>query len=355
MFKTMLLDFLKGLVSSKSDFVGVLPDNRTEQERAKDWDAEELASSATLTPVFRKVKKNGWRKYTVRDQDGSGSCVSQALAKGFEVVYKLMTGKTIVFSATPIYQKRSNRPAEGMYIHDAFKIAVDHGTCPESYCPSQKMTNEQMDAAKLPDNIDEISNFVDAVAYGAIAKDFDYVAGWVEKFGFVHLHIAADRKSWSRAFPRLGSLNRGIRHAIAVVDAVTYEGVQYLVIEDSWGEFGEFVGQRLLSREVFNDMYTSAAGFTVLQYDVKKKKFAQFTTFMEMGQRSPEIARLQDYMRSRGFFPSNIESTGFYGRLTALAVYNFQIARKVASPIVLNKNKGKFCHAATLNAINADL
>lgn len=352
----MLKEFFSRLFKAPSDtFIGILPDVRPAEERSKDWQADELASATYLTPEFRVVEKNEWEKYTLRDQDGSGSCVSQALAKGFEVLYKKKTGKTIQFSATPIYQKRRNAPAAGMYIFDAFNIAVKSGTCPEADCPSQQMDDAEMDAVQLPANFEEINDFIDAIAYGEINKDFDYIAGWVEKYGFAQLHIAADRKRWSRDFPGLGSLNRGIRHAVAVVDAITYNSEQYLVIEDSWGEFGEFVGQRLISRAVFNDMYTSAAGFTVLEYDVKSKKFARFKTRMEFGQRSDEIKRLQDYLKTRGHFPSNIESTGFYGNATALAVYNFQIANRVASPIVLNKNKGKYCHDATLKAINANL
>ncbi len=348
-----LLKFLFG--RKEEDFIGILPDDRSFSEVSKDWMAEEIASADAMLPTFRKVKKNGWKKYTVRDQNGSGSCVSQALAKGFEVLYKLKTGKTVVFSATPIYQPRKNWPDAGMYIHDAFSIAVKRNTCPEVNCKSQKMTDKEMDETVVPTD-EELFNFLDAVAYVSMPKDFDYVAAWVEKFGFAQIHIAADRKSWSRAFPQLGSLNRGIRHAVAVVDAVTYDKTQYLVIEDSWGEFGEFVGQRLISREVFNDMFTSGAGFTVLEYDVKKKaKFDKFKTRMEYGWQLPEIARLQDYLKAKGFFPSNVQSTGYYGEITALAVYNFQVANKVASPIVLKKYKGYYCHEATLKAINSNL
>lgn len=338
------------------EFIGILEDTRSESEKAKDWQAEELASAGSLTPKFRTVKKNKWKKYTVRNQNGSGSCVSQALAKGFEVLYKLKTGKTVMFSSVPIYQKRKNAPDAGMFIFDAFGIAVKSGTCPEKNCVSQLMTDKQMDSTKLPDNFEDLNNFLDAVAYVSITKDFDYVAGWVEKYGYAQLHIAADRKCWSRDFPKLGSANRGIRHAIAVIDAVTFDAVKYLVIEDSWGEFGEFVGQRLITREVFEDMYTSAAGFTVLEYDVSDvPKFAAFNTKMEFGQRSVEISRLQKYLKAKGFFPSNQDTTGYYGAVTQLAVYNFQIAKQVASPLVLNKYKGQYCHDSTLAAINRDL
>lgn len=357
MWRKFLEALLGGVPFSKeADFVGVLPDDRADELKAKDWSSEEIASSAAIAPVFRKVNKRDWATYTIRDQDGSGSCVSQALAKAFEVLYKRETGKTVVFSATPIYQSRYNKPGAGMYIFDAFNIAVKQGTCPEESCPSQKMGDVTMDATKLPSNFADISRLVDALAYVSIPADFEYIAGWVEKYGVAHLHIAADRVSWSKDYPSLGSTNRGIRHAIAVVDAVTYKNVRYIVIEDSWGEFGEFNGQRLISEAVFYDMFSSAAGFTVLEYDKNTKaKFTAFTVWTEFGQRSDEVVKLQDYLKAKGYFPVSIESTGYYGNITALAVYNFQIANSVASPIVLNRYKGKYCHGATLDAINKNL
>lgn len=340
----------------EDNFIGVLPDIRTEEQKAKDWKAEEIVASGSLVPFFREVDKNEWRKFTVRDQDGSGSCVSQALAKGFEVLYKKKTGKTVVFSATPIYQKRRNAPDAGMYIHDAFQIAVKRSTCPEKDVKSQNLDDKEMDALELPENFEELNNFLDAIAYVELPKDFDFIAAWVENFGYAQLHIAASRKCWSRDFPKLGSENRNIRHAIAVIDAVTYKDVQYLVIEDSWGEFGEFVGQRLISREVFEDMYTSAAGFTLLEYDTDdSQSFAPFNVKMEFGHKNGEVVRLQEYLKAKGFFPTNTESTGYYGNITALAVYNFQIAFKVASPIELNALKGKYVGPKTLKVINNNL
>jgi hypothetical protein len=339
----------------ESQYIGVLPDNRTAKEKEKDWQAEELVSAGSTVPKFRKVKKGKWKKYTLRDQDGSGSCVSQALAKGFEVLYKKQTGKTIQFSSTPIYQKRQNKPHAGMYIHDAFSIAVKYGTCPEKNCPSQKMNDEQMDLIVMPTDFENINNFINAISYVAMPKDFDFIAAWVEQNGFAQIHIAADRKSWSQDFPQLGSQNRGIRHAVAVVDAVTYEKVQYLVLDDSWGRFGEFSGQRLISREVFNDMFTSGAGFTLLKYDVSDTKFTRFENILEYGQKNDEVVRLQDFLKARGFFPANQNSTGYYGNVTALAVYNYQIANRVASPVELNLLKGKRVGIKTLKSINTQL
>lgn len=340
-------------MATKNQYSGVIEDPRSEAEKAKDWQSTEVASLGEMKPVFRTVKKGKWRKYTVRDQDGSGSCVSQAIAKGFEVLRQVHKGDTIVFSATPIYQKRANKPAEGMYLGNALDIAVKTGTCREKDCKSQLMTNAQMDATVLPANFEDLNNEVDAVASLIMPIDFDYVAAWIEQYGYANIHIAADRKSWTKDYPSLGSKNRGIRHAVAGVDAVTFEGVQYIVIEDSWGEFGEFKGQRLLSREVFKDMVTSCGTITVFNFDVvDDTKFQPFKTVVEFGQQSDEVKRVQAFLQAKGFFPKGQTCTGYYGAITALAVYNFQIANRVASPIELNQLKGKRVGAKTLAVMN---
>lgn len=336
------------------EYIGVLPDNRTEEEQELDWQAEEIVASGSMAPKFRKVEKNGWKKYTIRDQDGSGSCVSQALAKGFEVLYKKETGKTVVFSSVPIYQKRQNKPDAGMYIHDAFAIAVKSGTCPETDCKSQKMNDSKMDSAKIPANFEDLNNFLDALAYVAMPKDFDYIAAWVEKYGFAQIHIAADRKCWSRDFPKLGSVSRGVRHAVAVVDAVRYNNVQYLVIEDSWGEFGEFKGQRLLARDVFEDMFTKGAGFTSLEYNVSdvKVKFVAFKVPMEFGQTSENVKALQLFFQNKGFFPKNVKLTGYYGAITAKAVLEWQLKNEVDDVETLNDLAGHYFGRKSITVAN---
>lgn len=337
----------------KDEYIGVLPDNRPKEEQARDWRAEEVAGASTMTPKFRTVKKGKWKKYTVRDQDGSGSCVSQALAKGFEVLYKIETGKTVVFSSVPIYQKRKNAPAGGMFIHDAFDIAVKSGTCPEVNCASQKKNDVQMDGTTIPSNFENLNNYLDALAYVSLPEDFDYIASWVEQYGFAQIHIASSRKCWSKDFPSLGSLNRSVRHAVAVVDAVTYEKVQYLVIEDSWGEFGEFKGQRLLSRAVFKDMFTKGAGFTALKYDVSDVfVFMTFTVPMEYGDTSAEVQNLQRFLRGKGYFPSNVDITGYYGEITAKAVLAWQTAMKVDTEKELNFLKGHFFGPKSIKIAN---
>lgn len=351
------MNILNKLFGKRVIYQGVKPDIRPESEKAKDWKAIEIAAASTMVPKFREVKEKKWLHYTVRNQNGSGTCVAQTLAKMFEVFRKLVRGDTVVFSASPFFQKRANKPQTGMHGDDALNIAVKSGTCRETDMPSQLLSDAQIDALPLPKNFEELNNEVDAIASLVLPLDFDYVAAAIEKWGAVMIHVNTDYRSWSRDFPTTGGKKNEVVHSITGIDAFTFKGVQYILIEDSWGEFGMYKGQRLLTREAFNDMVFFVGAITLLTYDVENdaKKFAAFNTVLEFGQNSKEVARLQDYLRAKGFFPQNSKSTGLYGNVTALAVYNFQIAYKVASPVELNALKGKRVGTKTLAVINQNL
>jgi hypothetical protein len=114
------------------------------------------------------------------------------------------------------------------------------------------------------------------------------------------------------------------------------DGVQYLVIEDSWGKFGKYNGQRLITREFFNDSVWFAGMLFDFKYDVTDDVFDPFNTVMVYGEQSEEIKRLQKLLQARGFFPSGQECTGYFGGITARAVYLMQVQYAVAPISELN-------------------
>src|SRR6185503_11714235 len=89
-----------------------------------------------------------WRKFPIFNQNGSGSCVAQTMAKILGVMYYLKNGTYVHFSATHIYQRRINKPEGGMSGVDAFNIARNGATL-EVLTPSQDMTDTQMDNIKI--------------------------------------------------------------------------------------------------------------------------------------------------------------------------------------------------------------
>jgi len=336
-------------------FTGLLPDTRTDEQKAKDWKSTEIYATGTIKPQFREVKKGEWKKYQTRNQDGSGSCVANTVAKMLEVKLFLNKGSSVKFSHAPIYIKRSNKPGTGMIGLNALEIATKYSSCPEKDCPSENMNDTQLDAIILPKNFEDLNNLVVPTNYITCPIDFDYIASMVEKEGCVMIWVNTDYTSWCKDIPTIGGKKGSVVHSITAVDTVLYNGKEYIVIEDSWGKFGELDGQRLISREFFNDAVWFAGVLLDFKYDVTNDIFKPFKTIMEFGQTSKEIERLQKLLQARGFFPSEQKCTGYYGSITARAIYLMQVKYSVDTFAELNALKGKRVGNKTLLKINTKL
>lgn len=335
-----MFNLFKNLFKEKYN-TGVLPDNRPASEKAKDYQSDELYVTSGIAN-FRKVGYNEWKKYLVRNQDGSGSCVANTVAKILEVAYYLKTGKRVKFSHAPIYIHRENKPAAGMSAYDALKLAVKYSSCREEDMPSENMNDAQLDALRLPSNYEDLNNLVAPKAYYSVSVPTFYnVADTVARAGSAMIFVNTDYSNWCKDFPTAGGRDGGVRHSITAVDMIEYNGVKYLVIEDSWGKFGAFDGQRLLDEKAFNYLCYYAGALVDFIYDFSDvPNTPKFTKVMVYGERSDDVRRLQDFLKTQGVLPTNIDSTGFYGQLTAQAVYLFQVKNNVAPLSELNALKG---------------
>ena len=74
------------------------------------------------------------------------NCVAQSLAKLIEIILLKKRGIHFKFSATPIYQKRSNKPEAGMIGQNAMDIVVKFFTCLEDMVKSENMNDSMMDS-----------------------------------------------------------------------------------------------------------------------------------------------------------------------------------------------------------------
>src|SRR3972149_6546948 len=110
-------------------------DTRPAVARQKDFLFKEIITAAN--PVTW-IEKSTWRKFPIFNQDGSGSCVAQTMAKLMGIMYFLKNQAYVHFSATHIYQRRANKPQPGMGGTDAFDLARQSVTL-EELIPSQNM------------------------------------------------------------------------------------------------------------------------------------------------------------------------------------------------------------------------
>ncbi len=322
----------------ESTYQGALLDTRSESEQLKDYKFEEIVSS--VAPVdWKEKKESSWRKFPIFDQDGSGSCVAQTMAKLLGILYWLANGIYVHFSATHIYQRRINKPTGGMNGDDVFKIASE-GVTLEELVPSQKMSDAQMDAVVIPEYKKKVGE-VFKISKNWITlpvKDIETVASVIQQTGkgimlwFYFKHDEWD-KDPSVKYPDLVlNTSSTSRHSVTGVDFTLYKSKKAIVIDDSWGpKAGNGAGQRVIDEDFFNARNWVARYPMNFQFaegtDPNKpiyvfKNDLKFSATVTYG--NPDVVALQNCLKYLGLFPVNTESTGYFGSITKKGVQDFQ-------------------------------
>lgn len=344
---------------------GVRPDERTEEEKLKDYHLGEIVAKATLVNWVVKTA-NTWRKFPIFNQDGSGSCVAQTLRKLLGIIVWLLYGVWLDFSATDIYCRRANQDSAGMNAGDSFAIA-QAGVMLNALMPSDGMNDSQMKAMfdkclKLsPDMIAKLREVFKAGKYVALPiGDIETIASTIQatqkgvqvymfwnydEYTDVPTVKNAALKSWEA---------QGV-HSTAIVDFTLLDqsnapghpelwGKKALVMDDSWDKVATAMGgQRLITEDFLKTRnfyaayiqsfkfqegtsdakprYTFNKDLSFIAWDTKTnapadqvKNAAQYT----------DTVALQNCLKWLGIFPVNTDSTGYFGAVTKDAVAAFQ-------------------------------
>lgn len=344
---------------------GVLPDNRTDYEKSKDFTADEVLPTSGINTGNLPTNP---RIFLLRNQANSGSCVAQSIAKTFE----MLDEKTeLAYSATPIYSKRINRPQGGMIGADALQIAVKQGTSYENNIPSQMMSDSQIDGYMWYNTDlvkDKPSNYF-IISDGNGKVNFEKLVNSILTYKNAIIYVSATISKWTRV-PKPHTSDDTLRHGVACGSVINYKGTPYVIIDDSWGILNKYYGideeqelvsllgegQRALSKEFIEKHCYFGASFLNFEYSENPTptnyKFEKILEFGEKDKDRKDIEELQNKLKKLGFFPSNIASTGYYGQITANAVYAFQVRYNVASLQELNQLKGRRVGAKTIDALN---
>ena len=315
---------------------GAVLDPRPEVAKLKDFKFEEIVASAD--PVdWREKPQDQWRKFPIFNQNGSGSCVAQTEAKELGIMRWLKDGQYVHFSATDIYQRRSNKPASGMSAIDARSV-VAKGTTLEVLSPSQNMTDAQMDSAVVEPYKREVGAVFSVPNYVEVpAKNIDTVASIIQrtqKGVMVWFYFQYDE--WDQ---RPHVVNTAldmyapttVRHSITGVDYTLLPGgKRAIIIEDSWGPNTGIGGQRIIDEDFFKarNWYTSYLLNFRFEEQAQPKPRHTFNIDLEFSAiiiYNPEVIALQDCLKYEGLFPNNVISTGYFGAVTKKAVQEFQV------------------------------
>lgn len=354
-----MFNFLSFFKVKNYDNPGANDDIRPVEEKKKDFLFKETVAS--IAPVnWVEKPRDKWRKFPIRNQDGSLSCVAQAEAKELGILYQVNKGEFVDFSASFIYQKRSNKPAGGMWGVDARDIIKKNGATLEALMPSQNMNEAAINAVPEKAYYKDVAKVFSVPSYVMFGTktSFEEIASTIQTTGKgVMVWFRFDYSEWTNIPFLAPNSTLKVHHAVTAIDAVLYQGKKYLVIDDSWGEQYGFEGQRLISEEFFAERNTFASylmNFSIIgETDIKPVPSSfTFTRSLKFEETSDDIKELQKILKREGVFPSNISNTGYYGAITAKGVLAFQRKYHVALDAELNALQGRSVGPKTIKTLN---
>ena len=320
---------------------GACIDNRTEEEKKKDYNIKEVVASVAVVD-WKEKKEQDWRKFQDQNQGQSGSCVMNTIKKLASVLLWLKEKTYIPFSAA-FYQLRSNKPEPGMIGVEAFEIWRKNGLPLEQLVPSENMTDAEMDAIQVEQYEKDIAkNFAISNHIGLDNGDFETLASVIQQTGkAIMAWFYFTSEEWSKLVPTIDvsdlSLFSALRHSVAVVDFFLVDGKKYLLIEDS-AHFGGLT-RRLISEEFFKsrNFFIRYPMTFKFQENVEEENIETDICFkydLEFGMKNNlYVVKLQNLLKKLGYFPENIDSTGNYGAITVKAVKDFQLAKGIISSV----------------------
>lgn len=308
-------------------------DLRTPEAKAKDFNQVEIVASAN--PVDWKEKKDtDWRSFPTLQQFYTLKCVAFTVAKLALINFWLKTKEFLLFSPNSIYDYRSNKPTGGMIGDDAFQIWRDKGISLDATAKSNQ--TQEGDPFELSLFSKEVAKGFKLGSWITINNgDFDRVASTIQttnKGVMVWFYFTS--RDWSPEFPKVvDNLDNpyvvgASRHSVTAVDFGLINGKQYLKIEDS-AKFGG-INVRFISREFFNArnfLIKYPMSFNYEDPAPVPPVLPPVTKLLKFGMLDPEVKILQDRLRAKGFFPSNLVSTENFGSITFFSVKNFQTSK----------------------------
>lgn len=363
-------------MENQTTYFGVEIDNRTAEEKEKDYQAEEVVTFAPVNWQFKK--EEDWRKFPIRNQDGSLSCVAQATAKVLGIENFIEEGIFIEFSAGDIYRPRTNAPSGGMWGPNAGEIVTKQGATTEERSPSQNMGESIINKQFIPTQEDlNIRKKYRAGGYAQLPLSIDAVASAIQnqKKG-VLLYFYFNYDEWTDVpqllhnYPQPG--DAPCRHGVAGTDTTLQplnlnrynaqfilleNGEKAIVIDDSWGKFYGLDGQRIITESFFN----KRCYFAMILLDLKNdsdiglpKPKHSFSKALQFGMKADkDIKALQEILRYEGLFPAKVDLTGNYMEITRKGVLAWQKKHSVAPTAELDALNGKRVGPKTIAALNA--
>lgn len=325
---------------------------------SRDFMWDEVGGATTAPFDWNKgfdIEKKLGVKLVVKDQGASFSCGGQAWAYLAEVLEALATGSYEPRSAKYMYAQTCV-PGGGSRGRDNAEVFVTQGVSRESVLtsyfngapPSESFMQRSVD---ITDIVRVNANLTKASAYAQTGTDIESIASAIENnFGAVIGVDGSNNGTWASVFPSIPKTIEW-RHWVYAGKAKMINGNKHIGICNSWGSDVGEAGWQWLGEAYFKKNIWS--GWTHVFAPTLPDTFNyNFLKDIKYGQNNMEVAALQDALRADGEFPETVQSSGYYGLITARAVLAFQTKYQIDSMSELIKLNGKSVGPKTRQKLN---
>lgn len=174
------------------------------------------------------------------------------------------------------------------------------------------------------------------LSYSVAPTDIDSVAQSIRDFNGCVIGITGSNNgTWWTAFPvPFKTGDTPWYHWLYAGKAKLINGKKFIGVKNSWGDKVGENGWQWLSEEHFSgkNIYTGTNVWVVWNMIPSKPHPVYphvFNTVLTYGMTNSEIGFLQAKLQQLGFFPKNVNCTGYFGDITARALKAWQVANGI--------------------------
>lgn len=349
-----MLNFFLSLFNKKTYSLGAFQN----PEDIRDIHISSVQAPVTIPSSY----KSDISMLDVENQKAHGTCVGQAITKLVEFYWYRRFKSLTKLSARSLYIRSKALDGipnlQGTIPRVAANVVVKEGIATDTFVPDNNdLSYTDYMAFNIDDSVKANMGSQKLPGYVFVTPTFQEIKQAIYQNGVVTGSLPVDN-NWF-----LGVIKR-VFDIIGYHYTLWYGYDEYgIYARNSWGT--GWVGKALNLVIPQGDFYFLWADYQDRARDiiaftdipkeilenVKKVRY-QFTSTMNLGDKSNAVLELQKRLGEEGLWPITSQKTGYYGTVTAEAVYKYQTKYKVAPQTVLDELLGRTCGPATIKELN---
>lgn len=281
-------------------------------------------------------------KLPVKNQNGSSSCGGQAWSYYGQILDTLNDLSTEEKSAKFIYSQ-THVGTGGSGGRENCMICINQGWGNEVDCPSYENNLPPSEEFMITNNISAIAKtnaYKDrGLAYANVLdRNPENIATAIrDNYGCILGITGSNNGTWRSLFPEAPTAFANTwNHWLYVGKVKMINGKKYFGVLNSWGaDVGEngwqWISEDYITKFILGYPVVWSVWTMVAKADVTLPPPFVFTKTLRFGMTDFDVKVLQEVLKKKGYFPSTVQTTNYFGYLTLGSVQKLQKAHNLVA------------------------